>query len=237
MSDRETTRRELLASAGAVAVGAGLAGRARAEAPARGDLVPSHATIEYDEDMLLKYRPRLQFSADEYSKFLNLYGWVATSTALETDVCVYWAEYTHQEGVSEYDSHDGDHEPIYVFVRDGTVDKVVYSAYHWLRATSYAPALDGTHPLFRVISPWHQYTRTDTPGRLTTIGDLTQVFDQWLEGGLEESIAPGAVVNPWIMARRPHWWRRGTFGLSWDAMYVELLYTLGAHKAGDSDNI
>lgn len=235
MSGIETTRRELLASGAAVAVGAGLAGRARGAAPARAEYVPSHATIEYDEDLLLKYRPRLQFSGDEYQKFLNLYGWVATSSELETDVMVYWAEYTHQTGVSEYDSHDGDHEPIYVFVRDGTVDKVVYSAYHWLRATSYAPALDDTHPLFRVVEPWHQYTRTETPGRLTTIGDLTAVFDQWLGDGLEDSVAPGTVVNPWLMTRRDHWWRRNFAGFSIDATYVSLLASLGAHKAGESD--
>ena len=235
MRETRRTRRAYLGALATATVGAGVAGSARAEAPARESYVPDHATIEYDEDMLLKYRPRLQFGGSEYDKFLNLYGWIARSTSLEPDVCVFWAEYSHQEGVSDYDSHDGDHEPIYVFVVDGVVDKVVYSAYHWLRATDYAPQLDDTHPLYRVIDPWHQYARTEVEGRLTTLGDLTSAFDQWLKDGLDSSLAPGTVVNPWRMTQREHWWRRGLAGFSLDATYVEILYALGAHKAGESD--
>jgi len=238
MSRRRLSRREVLASAGSLAVGTGLAvglsGRARG-AVARSEYKPDHVSIEYDEETLLKYRPRLWFSGDEYESFINLYGWLATSTEYESDVAVYWAEYTHQSGVSEYDSHDGDHEPIYVHFRDGAVQKVVYSGYHWLRATSYAPVLDGTHALFRVIEPWHHYTTDTVEGRLTSIGDLTGTFDRWLEEGLDESLAPGTVVNPWIMSRREHWWRSVVAGVSLDATYVSILHAVGAHKAGVTD--
>jgi len=238
MSRRTHSRREFLSRAGALAVGTGftatLSSRARA-AVARASYKPSHVSIEYDEETLLKYRPRLWFSGDEYEKFINLYGWLATSPEYETDVAVYWSEYTHQEGVSEYDSHDGDHEPIYVFIRDGAVEKVVYSAYHWLRATSYAPVLDGTHALFRVIEPWHHYTSTSLDGKLTSIGDLTGTFDDWLEEGLDESLALGSVVNPWIMSRRDHWWRSAVAGISFDALYVSILHSIGWHRAEVTD--
>lgn len=237
MSRRTLSRRALLASTGSLAVGAGItvAGRARGESVARSSYKPDHVTIEYDEDRLLKYRPRLWFSGDEKQKFINLYGWLASSPEHDSDVCVYWASYTHQEGVSEYDSHDGDHEPIYVFVRDGAVEKVVYSAYHWLRSISYAPVLDGTHALFRVIEPWHHCTTDTVEGDLTSIGDLTGTFDRWLEEGLDPSLAPGTVVNPWIMTRRDHWWRNVVAGVSFDATYVSLLHTLGAHNAEVTD--
>jgi hypothetical protein len=86
-----------------------------------------------------------------------------------------------------------------------------------------------------VIEPWHHYTADTLEGRLTSIGELSGRFDQWLREGLDESLAPGSVVNPWIMARRDHWWRSAVAGVSFDAIYVSLLHSLGAHRAEVTD--
>lgn len=240
MHDPRATRRDVLrAGAGTVATVAGLgtlAGPAAADHTTR---QPAHVTLTYDEARLNRYRPRLVVS--DLAVLPNgLYGWVAQSPEYDTDVMVYWAEYPNQEGVTDYDSHVGDHEPVYVVVDEaGDVQEVVYSEWHWLAARDRTPALDGDHPLLHVVERHHQYEPTTRQGSLFDIRDLTAYFQPWLDNGLEGSLEPGTVVDPWRMVgtgARPHWWRDsfqfGPFNVSLKAEQVRLARRLGWNGLG-----
>lgn len=218
-----------LASSGAIAV----SGRARAD---HLDAQPEHVTIDFDEDWLATYQPRLVLEGESREKLNGMYSWRASSPEESTDVGVYWAEYTHQEGVSSFDSHYGDHEPVYVFVEDGDVVEILYSGYHWLKASTRAPPLvDETRPTLRVIAPWHHYATTPETGVDTSLLDLTGAFSSWLANGLEDDLAEGVVVNPWRMRSLPHWWQENQLGFSGTALLVRTFHRVGFHDAGETD--
>lgn len=194
---------------------------------------PSHVTLAFDREFLEQYRPRLDFAAVETNPEDSLpnamYGWRASSPEHSTDVAVFWADYQYQQGLSPFghDSHLGDHEPVYVFVddEDGSVEEVVYSAYHWLRGRARSSVLyDETHPMLSVVSPWHQYSLGGVAdGEFVSVENLLAVFEDWLADGLEEELAPGTVRNPWRMqgsSGRQHWWREGADGISMNAVFV-----------------
>ncbi|NHX37621.1 MULTISPECIES: hypothetical protein [Halolamina] len=227
-------RREYLQAAGAVAVGSTVfSASALAE---HFDAKPDDVTLEYDESVLERYRPELVMPAAAEEKFIGLYGWVTRSEERETNVAVYWASYSHQEGwLGNLDSHYGDHEPVYVFFDDDGVTQVIASIYHWIAGRAPGaeiPLVDDTHPQLRVIKPWHQYTAAGQPGEFFDVDDLTTVFDSWLDNGLEESLAPGSVTNPWTMRSRPDWWRRGTAGFSINATLVDAMMSVGVGDVG-----
>lgn len=227
------------------AVGTGAVSLAALSAPAaasteHADAQPDHVSISYDQGTLETYRPRLVLEESDREKLIGLYGWTATSSEYDTDVHVYWTAYTHQEGVTSYDSHEGDHEPVYVLVdsETGAVREVVASVYHWLRGRTSTPPLDGDHPELKVISPWHQYTAASETGELFEVDDLTAVFDSWLSNGLAESLEPGTVYNPWTMAGangREHWWRDDFASFSFNATVVSFWKRVGRGQAGDLD--
>lgn len=228
------TRRQFIAAAGAASLGSvAVVDRARADHAGE---QPSHVSITFDQTTLDRYRPRLDLPAASREKLLGLYGWLATSSEFDTDICVYWCEYSHQAGVTSYDSHWGDHEPVYVEVDadTGDVQQVIASVYHWTAGRG-LPALDGDHPLLRVIDPWHHYTAADTTGDLLAVKDLTAVFGDWLANGLELDLEPGTVYNPWTMTRRGHWWRDDLFGVSFTASKVAFYRTIGRGTAGAID--
>lgn len=232
------TRRQYLKVLGAGAAGgAALPAVSGLAAADHGEQQPSHVTLEYDQAFLETYRPMLVLRELDV-KPLALYSWKATSPEYDTAVGVYWAEYTHQEGVSEYDSHFGDHEPVYVFVdeQSGDVEEVVYSGYHWLAARTRTPDLYAeTHPKLHVVSPWHHYFTTTEQGTLVETGDLTSEFQAWLDNGLEDDLAPGTVVNPWRMRTRSDWWRDDVAGISFNAIYVNVALKIGLHEADRTD--
>jgi len=72
------------------------------------------------------------------------------------------------------------------------------------------------------------------------LGDLTAVFEDWLDGGIdgdgmEEDLAPGAVVNPWTMNSRESWWRHSTGGTSFNELYVKVALATGLFGADAAD--
>lgn len=231
MNRRDFLRRLAAVGAGSVGLTATIS---PAAALARDEYKPEHVSLDFDRERLERYRPRLVFEEASRDQLIGLYGWYATSPEYDTDVAVYWASYTHQEGVTDFDSHYGDHEPLYVFVDSvtGEVQRVVYSAYHWLKGTT---ATSREHPQFTVVHPWHHYVQTTTEGLLVGVDDLHGVFDSWLANGLEEDLAPGSVVNPWSMRSRSDWWRRGSFGISLAEISVSVAYRLGLHDARRTD--
>lgn len=204
------------------------------------DQQPDHVTLSYPESRLQDYQPRLVMQDDDRDALIGHFAWQARSPEYETDALVYWASYTHQDGVTDRDSHLGDHEPIYLFVdsETGEIETVVASVYHWLAGKTTAGSLPMTdqHPILKVIHPWHQYThpRDSTAGAVDPVlYDLQNHFDEWLANGLESALAPGTVVNPWRMLARPHWWRRDTLGVfSTDALILSAERFIGLRQSG-----
>jgi len=245
-----TTRRAFIRRTGAgLAVGTAALGMTGSAAASHLENVPEHVTIEYSEDLLNRYRPRLVFPTEARDKLIGLYGWVARSNGYDTDALVYWCKYTHQEGwAASLDSHWGDHEPLCIEVdsQTGEVVRLRASVYHWLKGEvtgESIPMYDDTHPMLRVIAPWHQYTAPQPAdsGAFVDVRDLTdagQGLDAWLANGLEESLYQGSCTEPWVMRSRPSWWRNSQVALgidlpfSLDAATVRTARRLGVGKAG-----
>lgn len=212
--------------------------------------VRDDVTISFDRSWLETYQPRLTMPTESRDKLDATYAWRASSDEFDGDVGCYWTAYSHQEGVSQYDSHHGDHEPVYVRVDDsGEVAEVAASVYHWLRGRTAQPTLyDDTHPHLRVIDPWHHYsvTSSDRGGiypDLRSLGsgdelesaDTTTEFEAWLQNGLEADLASGVVTTPWRMLGadgRQHWWSDDAFGASFQATRLSIYRSLGVGTAG-----
>lgn len=230
------TRRAFCRAAGAAALGAAVVPtRAAAD---HFDARPSHVSITYDEPVLDRYKPHLAMSYDARQQLIGMYGWIASSPEYDTDVCVYWCSYTHQDGYGDRDSHYGDHEPVQVEVdsQTGDVTRVRASIYHWIKGEALAESvpMQGDNPQLRIIDPWHQYTAAssaDSP-QAFDVRDLTSEYQGWLDNGLEQDLVRGASTNPWIMRRESDFWRGRFFGVSLDAAYYRIGMALGRGTVG-----
>jgi len=246
------TRRDVLRGAAGVAAASMTVGTVAAqEEYDHWQAQPEHVSLTFSEDTLLDYAPRLIAGQETWDKFIGLYGWTATSPEYDLDWHVYVATYTHQDGTVEggffgfSDSHVGDTEWYFVASdpETGETDRVVYDAYHWLAGKSRASdiTLDGTHPVAKIVVPWHPYRHVDIDAsRATTIdsmGDLTEEFGAMLANGLDEDLQPGTVVDPARMdfGGRSHWWRNNIGDISFDAMYASTLYRVGFGGADTVD--
>lgn len=241
------SRRQFLAAAGVAAVGVG-AQPASAERSWQSiaDDAPDHITRSFDEALLEDYKPYLVIRHLGSNTPSALYGYVARSTEFDYTMLVYWAEYPFQDGAipGGWDSHFGDHEPIYVRVdeQEGELIDVSYSAYHWLRGWTATPVLsesEGTHPLFYVADPWHHYTTTAEEGvniDLATLDD--DELSTWWNNGWDEAIYPQALTEPWIMAGangRSDWWHETAGSFSFEATLRQVYLTAGLFGADQSD--
>jgi hypothetical protein len=225
------TRRGFMRASAAVAGTAVLGTTATTVTAGHGDALPEHVTLSFPRDEMEAYRPLLAVPSTQEFSSPTFYGWKASSPEYDTDAYVYFAYYRGQRGWTRADSHRGDREPLYVFVDSyGTVAEVVYSGWHWMRASSTSPTLyepqsGEQHPTARTYAPHHQYTLTDTAsGRLFPVEPLGTSdgapfvadetsdvrFEQWLAQGWEEALHPGAAQQPWVMRSRDSWWRDGT---------------------------
>lgn len=218
-SDR-LTRRKFIKATGTAAVAASVGtGSVSAKETSGGREQPDH--VYYDEAVLDRFKPKLITTDVEFSP--TLHGFVADGSVAErnTSVCVYAARYPYQKGYSSLDSHAGDREWYYVFVKNmGTTDEYIerieYAAYHWLRGTSQEPPMtDDGHPVAYVYEKHHHYSHQQAEARYEeapnsaeefAVEDLTQSFPDWLENGLDDPLAPGVVYNPWKMLDRASWW-------------------------------
>lgn len=249
------SRRDVLRGAGlavAAAGGASVPAAAQSGDYAHWDTQPEHVTLSYSENTLLDYAPRLIMEPEAREKFIALYGWTATSPEYDLDWHVYVAKYTNQEGTVDggflgfSDTHLGDTEWYYVASdpETGETDRVVYDAYHWLAGKLRASeiTLDGTHPVAKVVSPWHPYQHLgideDRAVAVDSVPDLTERFDGMLANDLAESLQPGTAVDPARMdiGGRSHWWRNDVGDFSFDAWYASMLYRLGFAGADSVDS-
>jgi len=248
------TRRDMLRGVGLALVAAGGASvptMAQTGNYSHWDAKPDHVTLSFNEATLLDYAPRLIFDQEAREKFIGLSGWTATSPEYDLDWHVFLARYSHQEGVSPMgalgpsDHHLSDNEWYYVASdpETGETRKVVYDAYHWLAGKLRASdiTLDGTHPVSKIVSPWHPYQNLgideDQAVAIDSVDNLIERFDGMLANGLAESLQPGTVTDPeWMdMGGRTHWWRADIGDWSFDAFYAELLYKLGFAGADSVD--
>lgn len=214
------TRRKFLTglgSAAAVAVATGVASGADPYDPK-----PEYVDLTFQKSELETYRPYLVTRNLDVAP-TDLRAWKATSTEQDTDCFAYWANYVTQKGVTSADSHVDDREPVYVFVRDGGVERVVVDGYHYLAATYTNPSLAGeTHPLLHVNNPYHFYTSTDEVGNDSVpIRDMADRYEGWIENGW--SVHRETVVRPWNIRSRGHWWADGLGGVAYNASYWETL--------------
>lgn len=220
------------AAIGSLLVSTGLTRRARASHDT-GD--PGHVGDPvFDEALLAEYKPKL-ITGDLEVEPTSIHGFAVRSTrdSIDTTALTYWVEYPVQLDASGFASHIGDHEPVYVFVRnEGTtdeyIDKIVYSGYHWLAAESRSPRTDdGTdagRPVLYVHPQYHHYSvaraRNDPrSGREYALKDLTSSLPRWLDDpdfhdALSEDYQGrgSPAYNPWIMLDKASWWRES--GLS-----------------------
>lgn len=214
------TRRQVLAGLGAAVVGTTSSGTASAT---HDESQPAHVTIEYDEDWLDTYKPKLDRSQQVRDKFLGLYGWKASSPDYDTEIGVFWCSYSNQEGYTSLDSHRGDHEPVLVEVdaASGDVETVAASIWHWQqeRVEPDQTRMDGTNPLLRIDDRHHHYTvapPTASP-EVLDVKDLRGAWSDWRANGLEEAVVVGASLNPWIMESQRDWWQSGEFFPSYES--------------------
>lgn len=232
------TRRQLLRGSAGLALGTTLVGTVRAGHP---DEQPDHVTISFDRAELKTYRPLLDLRDADGTALQGLWAWIARSPEYDYDWYVYWARWTHQAGFTDYDSHDGDHEPIYVGVDPdtGRVQRLLYSAYHWLKASAgrgAIPFYEGTErPKLYVFSPWHHYRLTERAGVDVDLVDLQDDIDDWLANGMESELAVSQPYDPAAMQSRDHWWQRGTFGVSATALFYEAARMTGFHDGRQTD--
>lgn len=242
------TRRDYLrgvgSAAGTAAGGVALLGGAASSALAEhADAQEPYVTLSYPEGLIKQYQPLLVLDGveNEPNAYHALY---AESQESDLDVVVGFHHYYYQEGYSQFDSHLGDREPVYVYVESETGEpvKVQYSAFHWHENTEMWQDLSTgsseLRPKMRVVPKHHQH-RTyhgDAAGETVPVANLLESYPQWLSNGLEEEIHPGAVYNPQEeMQHRDYWWKesRGTF---WDRAVWPYYVDLGI-KGGDKTDL
>lgn len=208
--------------------------------------------IEFDEQYLYEYQPKLRMSPEVRESQKGLYGYVARSADRDTDVLCYWSQLTHQDGLpgARADSHLGDHEPIYVFVNSesGDVEEIVYSAYHWFTGTAEigdTPSASlatiradkPTHATMTVVDPWHHYRFT--PGEAAAFVELKswpEVRETWIRNGFYDPADVATIEDPWSIRDSDGWWKKnsvdGRLAGVW-ARIGDILGWYGADKADD----
>jgi len=219
-------RRQFLRRLGAV--GGGLALAAPAAADIESDAKPSSVTIDYDADWVQRYAPALRMSLRADRNMTGVYGYRARSENEDYAVAAYWVRYAVQDAISPLDSHQYDHEPVYVKVDSGDVTKIVYSGYHHFAADALAADLSfrsGNHASLDVIAPWHHYRRLDRlSGTVPDVRDWTAARDEWQAYGFYDRTANEAVDNPYTMVggSRNSWWERDTLDYWGGRVFAQL---------------
>lgn len=168
---------------------------------------PDSVSCSYDESKLSDYQPRLKIDNLDV-KPSTVYAQYCTHDDKDYDVAMYWAYYPVQEGFTSQDSHHLDREPVYVFINsDGTVDKISYSGYHYIKATNPTPDIVDQHnSTLAVVNPHHHYydIGADSYGSYPSIEDFSKVHEDWYANGW--SANPEVTANPYEIENHSSWW-------------------------------
>jgi len=214
------SRREVLKTAG-VAATVSVGANALTQSATAARTEPDY--IYYDEPLLETYKPYLITKDTEFDP--TIYGFVADGDQAnkDTTVCVYVCVYPWQTGVLGLDSHDQDHEWYYVHVRnvgtsDAYIERVQYSAYHWLKGESRDPAMaTDTNPAAYVYEKHHHMSNQQAKQYLEqnqalaqecSLRDLRDAYPVWLDtdSSFDDALAEDVVYSPWLMSSRGDWW-------------------------------
>lgn len=240
-----TSRRDVLARGGSLSVSSvAVVGTSAAVAYAASRTAPDGVTIEYDEETIKKYQPRLILDgvSPEPLAFHALH---AESQDSSMNAVYGFVRYPYQDGATQADSHLGDHEPLIVFydAANGDVVRVDYAAYHWFRAWAEASAFKyaddaENQPILRVDPTYHHYYlyQGEWPGTQLEVRDLTESLDSWLNNGMAEELATSQPYNPWAMLGRESWWKH-TAGNWFDALGKSLWFNLGLSGARSTSDL
>lgn len=233
--DRTFGRREVLKTgAAALATGVGVTNGVAAAGEYPHQDRPDHVQISTAPEDIQPWQPLLTWDTYPEREPLGYWGFRASSPEHDTDVVVGFHKYTQQEGISSYDSHAGDHEPIYVFFNPTTGDivDVVCSGYHWYRMQIPSSSIRtvsnsiGEQPVLRGIKPWNHHlpVAPEEPrdGRSFGLESLPDDLYGWLYNGLSDPLREDQPYNPWKMRRADGWWKPGT--KSTIEMVMERLY-------------
>jgi hypothetical protein len=229
-------RRQYLKGLGATATALAIApSSTTASGPYREQ--PEYVDLVYNTSVLEEFRPLVVTRTLDVT-IDPLYGWVATSAERDLNVAVYFGWRPTQAGVSEYDSHPGDREPIYVFYDPNTreIDEVVVDGYHYIATRYPASALtftDQKHARLQAVNPWAFYKKTQEEGVYIDLGNLHNRYQTWIDNGW--GVHRESVVNPWVIRRRGHWWADTVGGFSVDRAIVQAGLTLGLGGADQAD--
>ncbi|WP_049991476.1 hypothetical protein [Natrinema salifodinae] len=187
------------------------------------DSQPEYVDLVYDEVALEQYQPYLVTRHLDVKPTVA-YAWVADSTERETRMYCYWVYWTVQHGLSPFDSHQHDREPILVEVDPETdeIEGVVVDGYHYL-AKQYptVPTEDGTHPLLRPTHKWHFYTTTTEVGEFVPLESMHTKYTAWMDNGWLAD--PKTVTVPWRIKERRHWWDEGRDSVSMNRLFYSSL--------------
>jgi len=226
VKDRRVTRRDVLRMT-AAGVAAGVTGGATVgTVAAAGDYphldVQEHVSVTTDPAQIEPWQPRLTWDQYPEQEPLSYACMRLSSPEYDDDCIVGFHEYAYQKGVSSADSHDGDHEPIYVFFDpdSGDVTNVSFSGYHWFRASAGPSSIRlvdsgaGQQPVLRVVDPWHHHLpispEAERDGRLFDVSDLDASISAWLANGMSDDLRVDQPFLPWRMRHAADWWRDTT---------------------------
>lgn len=235
------TRRDVIRASLATAGSLTIVGAAAAD---HREYQPSEVELSDDDALLAEYQPQLVLDGVE-PRPLAWFGLHAESTESTLNAVYGFVQYPYQEGLSQQDSHLGDHEPIIVWYDQttGDVERVDYSAYHWFRGTASADQLtfadEARHrPLFAVDPTYHHYYQYqgELAGERIERRSLLDVIDSWLSNGLEEELARSQPFDPYEMLSRSTWWRH-TAGNWIDASLKALWFNLGISDARETADV
>lgn len=236
-------RRDVLRASGIALAGA-TAATPTASAGHADRGAPEEVTLEYDEEIIKAYQPRLVLEGVN-PRPVNFHALHARSTESTLNAVYGFALYSYQEGATSHDSHLGDHEPIIVWYdqESGDVVRVDYAAYHWFRGTAPAESLEfgddaGKQPRFRVDPTYHHYYAYtgDVPGEQIETTSLLESIEPWLNNGLEESLAASQPYDPYAMLSRPTWWQHNA-GNWLDASLKALWFNVGLSGASSTADV
>jgi hypothetical protein len=239
-----SSRRELLRQIGVATSGTVGLVATSSTATASSRSTPEHVTLSFDEATIAEYQPQLVLQSVE-PRPLAFHALHAESSESSLNAVYGFTQYPYQEGVSEHDSHLGDHEPIIVWYDQSTgdVERVDYSAYHWFRGSLPADALafadDGQQrPIMRVDPTYHHYYgyQGPIPGEQIQLRNLLDSIDSWLNNGLGESLALSQPYDPWEMLGRKSWWRHTTENRI-NAWIQSLWFNLGFADARETADV
>jgi hypothetical protein len=236
---QDATRRDVLATAGTVAISIGGVASTSSVASADGERsVPSDVTLSFDKETIREYQPEFVLQSVEPRPY-GVWAVHAEKQGSGLNAVCGFTRYPYQSGTTSYDSHYLDHEPWIVWydAATGETERVDYAAYHWFRGHAFRDQLEFAtdarkRPVFRVDPNYHHYYlySGSLAGERPEVNSLLDAIEDWLANGMDEELALSQPYDPWAMMSRDSWWREEARH-SFETVLNALWFNLGASDA------